>query len=117
MSQAGGRVGDVRQAGTGRNLHTEEQIGGPGGQASRLLQSWRPGGHTLSHVFLQSAGHAERHLTEPALVDILPHPPVSLHMSEESIIINFNILNGKYYSIMVIQKSMPTHTIYIYIDL
>ena len=85
LGQAGGRVGDVSQAWSGRNLHTEEQITGPGGQAGRLLQSWRAGRHTLSHVLLQGAGHTERHLTEPALVDILPHPPVCLHMSEQNI--------------------------------
>ena len=93
MGQAGGRVVDVRQSGTGRNLHTEEQIAGPGGQTGRLLESWRTGRHTLSHVFLQGAGHTERHLTEPALVDVLPHPPVSLHVSEANIVINFNISN------------------------
>ena len=36
----------------------------------------------LPHVLLQGARHAERHLTKPTLVDILPHSPVSLHMSE-----------------------------------
>ena len=81
VTEAGGRAGDVSQAWTGRNLHTEEQITGPGGQAGGLLQSWRPRGETLPHVLLQGAGNTERHLTEPALVDILPHPPVSLHMS------------------------------------
>ena len=41
--------------------------------------------NAFPHVFLQSAGHTEGHLTEPALVDILPHPPVGLHMSEQNI--------------------------------
>lgn len=71
-----GRAGHV-----GRNLHTEEQVGRPGGKTGRLLQGPGPGGHTLPHVLLQGARNTERHLTEPALVDVLPNPPVSLHVS------------------------------------
>ena len=39
------------------------------------------GHQTLPHVLLQGARNTERHLTEPALVDVLPNPPVSLHVS------------------------------------
>lgn len=35
---------------------------------------------TFSHVFLQGAGHTEGHLTESALVDVLPNPPMGLHV-------------------------------------
>ena len=77
--ETGGRAGQVGER-TGRNLHTEEHVGGPGGEAGRLAEGRGPAGHALPHVFLQSAGHTERHLTEPALVDILPHPPVGLHV-------------------------------------
>ena len=89
--EVGGRAGHVRE-GTGRNLHTEEHVGGPGGEVG-LGESRGSAGHALPHVLLQGAGHAERHLTEPALVDVLPHPPVSLHMSEANIVIHFNISN------------------------
>ena len=88
VCQTGGRARHVvSQTRTGRNHRTEEQRAGPGAQAGRLLQSGSPltsGRHTLSHVFLQGARNTEGHLAEPALVDVLPHPPVSLHMSEAS---------------------------------
>ena len=38
---------------------------------------------TFSHVFLEGAGHTERHLTESALVDVLPNTPMGLHVPEE----------------------------------
>ena len=84
----------------GRNLHTEEQIWGPGGKTWRLLETNAtyvrkmkykivlnlltmgcPIG-TFSHVFLERAGYTKRHLAESALVDILANTPVSLHMPE-----------------------------------
>ena len=39
--------------------------------------------NAFPHVFLQSAGHTEGHLTEPALESVVPHPAVGLHVPGE----------------------------------
>jgi len=39
--------------------------------------------NAFPHVFLQSAGHTEGHLTEPALEGVVAHPAVSLHVPGE----------------------------------
>ena len=39
--------------------------------------------HTLSHMFLQSAGHTEGHGTEPTLENILAKTAVGFHMSRQ----------------------------------
>ena len=39
--------------------------------------------NAFPHVFLQSAGYTEGHVTEPALESVVPHPPVSLHVPGE----------------------------------
>ena len=39
--------------------------------------------NTFPHVLLQSTGHTERHVTEPALKSVVPHPAVSLHVPGE----------------------------------
>ena len=39
--------------------------------------------NAFPHVFLQSARHTERHLTEPALEGVVPHPAVGLHVPGE----------------------------------
>ena len=36
--------------------------------------------NAFPHVFLQSTGHTEGHLTEPALERVVAHPAVSLHV-------------------------------------
>ena len=40
---------------------------------------------TFSHVFFEGAGHTERHLTESALVDVLPNTPMGLHVPGENL--------------------------------
>ncbi len=90
---------------TWRNLHTEEQIWGPGRKTWWLLQThatWKRKRMTValcrsfrltvscpictfSHVFLEGAGHTERHLTESALVDVLPNTPMGLHVPGENL--------------------------------
>ena len=37
--------------------------------------------HTLSHVFFQSTGNAEGHLTESAFESVIASPAMCLHMS------------------------------------
>ena len=39
--------------------------------------------NAFPHVFLQSAGHTEGHVTEPALESVVTHPAVSLHVPGE----------------------------------